>query len=319
MDVIIRYLKNPMEVGVYNLKCILDFSGVVEYLKELMDAYKESAEKGRTRKTLANVRIARVSEALKEFEELNRIFRSFAALNNFPENLRKFFYREREIKLPTGEIKKRRVPKLHPTNIFDSYVDAEIKEVFVIEKEHIKHMTWLIDVVTIKEDGLSAFKKCLECLPPLKEGIKILKERKHSSTRYAFRPYPFATRLWLQDDISINVPPDLKSFLHGAVNYIFSDEWRTSIVLSAICVESVLADLYEETHKKPAPDVPLGDLFRQVKDKIDFPQDIVRAIEITNEARISAIHRSRFPVSDREAINVLYGATNLLLWYISQF
>jgi hypothetical protein len=125
--------------------------------------------------------------------------------------------------------------------------------------------------------------------------------------------------LWLNDSGSIAIPSDLRSFLHGAIRYIFSSEWRTSIVLSAISVESVLADLYEEMHKIPAPDIPLGDLFRQVKEKIDFPPEIARAINMTNEARIAAVHRSRFPVSDREAINALYGAINFTSWYVSKF
>lgn len=333
MDIIIKYLRNPMEVGVYNYKCILDFSTLDDYLKSLIDKYKKSLEgKKGVLKSVSERRISRLSEILKEFEEelevvsdeeffeaLTKTFQSFAILDDFPVDLINLFYRERERKLPSGKIRKIRIPRGHPTNIFASRIDTGIKDVFAIEKEPINGMKWLFDVVTIKENGLLAFKKYAECIPPIKERMKVLKERKQFSTRYTFRPYPLATRLWIEDEVSINVPSDLKSFLQGAIQYIFSNEWRTSIVLSAICVESVLADLYEETHKKPAPDVPLGDLFGQVKGKIDFPSDIVRAIEMTNDARISAVHRSRFPVSDREAINALYGATNFTLWYVSQF
>jgi hypothetical protein len=115
------------------------------------------------------------------------------------------------------------------------------------------------------------------------------------------------------------VPKDLRDFLKGSIRYHSEEEWRTAIVLSAIAVESVLADLYEEHFKEYAPNVPLGDLYYKVKDKIKFPTHIGGAIEMVNEARISAVHRSRFPVSDREAINALYGATTFIMWYSSDF
>jgi len=102
--------------------------------------------------------------------------------------------------------------------------------------------------------------------------------------------------------------------MHACIRCILSEEWRTSIVLSAISIESVLADLYEENYKVPAPDTPLGDLFTRIQTKISFPSEIIRAVEMTNNARIAAVHRSHFPVSDREAINALFGATNFILW-----
>lgn len=141
------------------------------------------------------------------------------------------------------------------------------------------------------------------------------KEKQHFSLRYVYRPYAFAVQLWLESETSATVPQDLKSFLNGAIRYIFSAEWRTSIVLSAIGIESVLADLYEENFKEPAPDTPLGDLFTRVKTKISFPSEIVKAVDMTNSARIAAVHRSHFPVSDREAINALFGATNFIMWH----
>ena len=87
--------------------------------------------------------------------------------------------------------------------------------------------------------------------------------------------------------------------------------------MSAITVESGLADLFEEIHKKPAPDDPLGKLYGKVKNEAGFPDRIETAIEMVNEARISAVHRSRFPVSDREATNALYGATTFTMWHNS--
>jgi hypothetical protein len=199
-------------------------------------------------------------------------------------------------------------------DVFESRVVSGLHDVIVVEKKPIEGGKWLFDVITIKQEGLAHFKKKLQSIPPIAEKMVIKKEKQHFSMRYVFRPYPWAVQLFLDSDAGITIPRDLKSFLSGAIRYVFSAEWRTSIVLSAIAVESVLADLYEEENKESAPDTPLGDLFNQVKTKVDFPADVARAVEMANNARIAAVHRSHFPVSDREANNALFGATTFLLW-----
>jgi len=159
----------------------------------------------------------------------------------------------------------------------------------------------------------------LSNIPRLNDNLEVKKDKQHFSTKHVFRPYAWVVKLWLNDVSTITVSEDLKSFLNGAIRYTLSNEWRTSIVLSAITVESILAELYEEEFKEPAPDIPLGDLFRKVKEKIEFPPEIAGAIKKTNKARIAAVHRSRLPVSIREACNALFGATNFILWYESKF
>lgn len=320
-----------MKVGVYNHISIIDFSGVSDYLKGLMDEYKELREKTKGRKypkALFEDRLSRLRQGLENIDEIewdedefsDKIPRALATFARYadkcPEDIKELFTYKHEVRMPK-RVRTVRLP--HPTPIFDSRVIPILNDVVSIEKKHVDEKKWLFDVIIIKKSGLTAFKKDLQCIPPIKEGMKILKEKRQFSQRYVFRPYPWAVTIWLKDDSSITVPEDLRSFLHGAIGYIFSREWRTSIVLSAISVESMLADLYEEKYKEPAPDTPLGDLFRQVREKIDFPPEIVDAIEMTNESRIAAVHRSRFPVSAREATNALYGATNFTMWYSSQF
>lgn len=331
METIINYLQNPMKIGVYNHKSIVDFSNVMDYLKGTIEEYKEKVKEKKRRlpKQIIESRISRLSESLenlegqdwgdeKFFSNLISTLLPFACyIEKFREDMANLFYLRPEIKFKNGRVIPPSPRRAKP--IFDSRIFPEVKDVVSVEKERINEKQWLFDVVTIKKNGLSVFKKSLKSIPTIKEQMKILKERQHFSQRYVFRPYPLAVQLWLKDEASVTVPQDLKRFLEGAIQYFFSSEWRMSIVLSAIAVESILADLYEEKNKKSAPDTPLGDLFRQVKEKIDFPSEIIRAIQITNDARISAVHRSRFPVSDREAINALFGAVNFALWYSSQF
>jgi len=321
-----------MKVGVYNHKSIVDFSNVMGYLKGTIEEYKEKVKekkRGPLKQIIESI-IARLSESLENLEDqdwsdekfFSNLLSTILTFARYTEKFREedmanLFYVRPEIKFKNGHVIPPLLRRAKP--IFDSRILPEVKDVVSVEKERINEKQWLFDVVTIKKNGLSVFKKSLKSIPTIKEQMKILKERQHFSQRYVFRPYPLAVQLWLKDEASVTVPQDLKRFLEGAIQYFFSSEWRMSIVLSAIAVESILADLYEEKNKKSAPDTPLGDLFRQVKEKIDFPSEIIRAIQITNDARISAVHRSRFPVSDREAINALFGAVNFALWYSSQF
>lgn len=318
-----------MKMGVYNQKCIVDFSGVSDYLRKLFEEYKASTDKHRIPKKYLEERYSRYNEDLKNLDEafpwdddffnkLHQAFRNFALLNNFPKEIGKLFYREKSTTLSSGRVITRKIPL--PTHvvplIFSSHINRKCNDIISIERKSVGMKKWLFDIITLKKATLSYFNKCFKSIPPLKNNLKIIQEKQFFSTRYVYRPYPLVTKLWLGTAESILVPDDLKSFLQGAVRYIFSSEWRTSIVLSAITVESILAELYEEEFKEPAPDTPLGDLFRRVGEKIEFPPEIVSAIEKTNKARIAAVHRSRSPVSDREATNALHGATKLTLWYI---
>jgi len=344
MDIIVKYLQNPLDVGVYDLKIAANFSATKDYFENFIAKERENFEESVKKhgypdevRKAQEERFARYSELVSGLEEtferpklalshddayfrkLTNVMRDFSTLDSFPEKLGKWFYVMRDLKLNPTKIVKHKVSINSDVQFFDSRVAPDLVDVLSVDKKHVNEETWLFDVITIKKDTTNAFKDFLEAIPPLEGKLEVLKERKQCSSRYVFRPYALATKLWLQDRNSLSVPADLKSFLTGASTYLLSNEWRTSIVLSAIGAESMLADLYEETYRTFAPDIPLGDLYRLVKEKITFPPDITKAIENTNEARISAVHRSRLPVSEKEALNALWGATCFTLWYISNY
>jgi len=310
-----------MERGVYNIKLIVDLTDLPKYLEQLLAEFQESRDKKRRigPGSVFQSRLDRLNEALKElkdemesyftilgegkyFEILPRILAEFAAYCECPEEMKNVFSAERRIGSD------RVIRRIRPKPIFGSRILIEAKDVICVERTNLQGARWLFDVTTLKDSGLSVFKKDISSIPAVAKHMSIIKEGRQFSSRYTFRPYPLVAKLWLGDEASLCLPSDVKSFLVGAINYISSQEWRTSIVLSAIAVESVLADMYEEVYKTSAPDSPLGDLFQQVRKQIDFPAEIVSAIEATNRARIASVHRTRQPVSDREAINALYGA-----------
>ncbi len=124
-------------------------------------------------------------------------------------------------------------------------------------------------------------------------------------------------RLWIQDNGKTTIPKNLQDLIDKAAFYHILRHWRTSIIFSSISLESLLADLYEESHQKATPErATLGELFEKVRKKVDLPNQIANCITKTNKARISAVHRShRLTVSEREATDALFGALNLGLWY----
>jgi hypothetical protein len=343
MDIIVKYLQNPLEVGVYNLKIAGDFSATKGYLEQLVskerEIFVEATSKRRfpaQMKKTQEERFARYSELVSGlvesekprfslahdetyFRRLTNVLRDLSRFETFPEKLGSWFYVIKDLQLTPTKTYKRRIMKNTDVQFFDSRIVPDLNDVLSIDKKNIGEENWLFDIVTIKEDTAKTFKDFLEAIPPLEEKLQLIKERRQCSSRHVFRPYALAAKLWLQSRNSLGVHTDLRSFLTGASTYLLSGEWRTSIVLSAIGAESMLADLYEETNRKFAPDTPLGELYKSVKEKITFPPDIAKAIEITNEARISAVHRSRLPVSEKEALNALWGATCFTLWYISNY
>jgi hypothetical protein len=172
----------------------------------------------------------------------------------------------------------------------------------------------VIETSSIRGKLQDEYEQFVKSIPELGSHFRVLgkRERRHSAT-YSFLLYPLATSLWLRAHAPRSVPDSLLKFLSGALNYIWRQEWRTSIVLSAIAVEFILAEIYEEENKQLAPDIPLGALNDEVKKTHTFPPPIAKAISETNDIRIRAVHRSALEASEREAINALKGAVQLTL------
>lgn len=221
------------------------------------------------------------------------------------------------------------IPKIISSTILYDINDVLFIEILKPSEEKIQEILctvneWneiVLDLTSVKKEGVSFFLNCLMSIPPISDALIVDKEsiETHSS-RYAFRPYALAVRLWLEKEAAKIIPKDLRDFLNNSSKHYTTEEWRTSTILSAITTESLLADLYEEEYHESAPSkATLGILFELTQKKVAFPENVKQFITMTNEARISAVHRSRFPVSDRDAINALYGATNFTMWYFSEY
>jgi len=195
-----------------------------------------------------------------------------------------------------------------------SVVDADVGDVLLTALTSSEREL-VIDAFSLNGKLIGEYEQFIKSIPGLGSDFSIVSKKTRHSAAYSLLVYPHATSLWLRTDAPRYIPDTLLKFVSGALNYIWRREWRTSVVLSAITVEFILAEIYEEEHTRPAPESPLGDLYREVKQKHRFPESIAKSIEETNDIRIRAVHRSTLEASEREAINALKGAVQLTLYH----
>lgn len=175
-----------------------------------------------------------------------------------------------------------------------------------------------LNITSIGKRGIERFNEFVKSIPEIGNQADFSDVQKRHLQRFVYRPYPSALLLWINALGYYQIPDPIRKFLNGAISYFRGEEWRTAIVLSAIAIEIILAELFEESFHQEAPDVSLGKLIELLKEKVSFPSDVERAISLTNEKRIIAVHRSQIEPSEREAIDSLFGATRLTLWYSSR-
>jgi hypothetical protein len=120
--------------------------------------------------------------------------------------------------------------------------------------------------------------------------------------------------VWACEIADNPIPGDILQYFSGAVSYYGKREWRISIVLSAIAIETILAELYEEIEHKQAPPDTLGSLFSKLSKKMKFPDNVKADLEEVNNNRILSVHRSSMQIGDREARASLVGATRFADW-----
>jgi len=329
LEDIVKYLSNPLQAGVYYGQFTINFSKLEQFIRDIAKTAKKQESKELI-KTADSIKEEGYLTLEEKKENFVKAITHFVFQEKCPKEILEYLsirprlskkLRELELSRKIMFYRVRRYRRRRkPLYILDSHTLDDINDVIVIGiEEGDEENVLMVEVTTTKEKGMSRFEKYIKSIPHIGKTVKEIRKRKTYSSRYTFRPYPLAVQLWLKHEKAATAPKDLRDFLRGSIRYHSDEEWRTSIVLSAIAVESVLADLYEEKYKKYAPSVPLGELYQQVKDKINFPSPIKAAIEMVNEARISAVHRSRFPVSDREATNALYGSTTFIMWFSSNF
>jgi hypothetical protein len=185
-------------------------------------------------------------------------------------------------------------------------------------KAHYIEPHILLNVASIKENGCKVLEEFVKSIPIVGQDAKLSKISQKHSSRYCSEPIIAAIVLWMYTHARGIVPDDIQNYLQSSITYYEKEEWRISIILAAIAVESILAEIYEEHFHDLSPSDPLGALKDKIERKQRFPPEVLRDIEIVNQSRISAVHRSSTPVGSKEARNALVGATKIAHWAFSE-
>lgn len=320
-----EYLLNPHKVGVFNCSFEIQTDDIIRLLEEAVNFDKKNQREPETYKTLRFGRDKMDASYPWLFDDLKE------ALDHLD------IYRPNEPSLGPWQLKKpfkevltvselRHGPILQdryrsmmmrypsPSRFFESYqaaVDTEnaISLDFDITKEVLR-----LNLYSLDEQGIDAYKEFLESIPIIGKNIKISKIIQKFSSRYCYKIYPSALIVWLCEVADNPIPNDILQYFLGAVRYYAQRELRISIVLSAIAVETIMAELYEEITHQPAPPDTLGSLFAQVKKIIQIPDEIKSDVDKVNNNRILSVHRSAAHLGDREARSSLVGTTRFTHW-----
>jgi HEPN domain-containing protein len=325
VETIIEYLHNPIQTGVYNGLYKIDLTKVENILEMLSEeggniSFVSKQRLRRLREGEINIRncLPSVISSLACRTEKNALL-DYYNINDtliekkYKDNVR--MYRSRDPLMLRRAI----ISDLIGFKPFKPHIYSDANEVLIIDDIEKSDSISYLEVTSIKDIGINKFERFIMELPYINDTFDKLKYRQTHSTRYVFRPYYLAVKLWINKKEYHYTHKDLINLLEAAIQYYTNQEWRTSIILSSICVESMLADIYEEALKTDAPDIPLGALFEKIKREVKIPDEIITKIESLNKSRISAAHRSKYPISDREATIALFGVVSLLLWYNANY
>jgi HEPN domain-containing protein len=172
----------------------------------------------------------------------------------------------------------------------------------------------VLNLFSVKPEVLKTYEEFIRSIPLIGKGAEIVHKGHRFSYRYCYEPYPSALMVWIYTIANETIPIDILKYFNEVVVYWQREEWRICIVLCAIAVESILAELYEEYLHETAPPDSLGVLFGKVHKIVKLPQDIIEDINTVNKARITSVHRSSMQLGQREARDALISATRFTHW-----
>lgn len=317
-----EYLLNPHRIGVYYCSFDIEINDIVKLLEEAVDFDKAAKREPDTYNTL------RFRDQMFREDNYPWLVEDFKDVLNHldiykpekpplgPWRLEKPFREvltEKELRWESilQDNYRRMVTRYpSPSSFLEGYqasfdMENAISLDFATAKDILR-----LNLYSLKEQGIYAHEQFLKSISIVGKKIKTSKITQKFSSRYCYRTYPSALIVWLCGVADNPIPSDILQYFVGAVRYYEQKEWRVSIVLSAIAVETILAELYEEIKHEPAPPDTL------VSKLTELPTEIRADVEEVNSNRILSVHRSSMNLGDREARSSLVGATRFTHWRI---
>lgn len=264
-EMIIEFLRKPMETGAYHAHITI----TRQQIKSLWEYLKSYSKKKRKR--------FRIEDPFIGIEDLFYLDFSFN-LSESMDHMLNFLYRCGDIcpeqvfrwaeygtvvMQPEYDLEEEEEYYFFPPKIY--FMD--ISDAMSIEINAKAYPDFVMDVVTLTPKALFIFKSFLSSIPTFGNEIKMTEECKRHSASYVYQLYPAVAALWVDCFSHYQLSEDIIDLLKASLDYFYQREWRTSIVLSAISVEAVLAEIYEEAFHHEAPPIPLGELKTKIIQK----------------------------------------------------
>jgi len=314
VKMVLKFLRNPVEVGVYYQRVIIDGQQIYDFWKYLKDITKKKGKHFGIEEPPLDIDIEVVGDIGKWWltqsmeEMLNFLFK----LDICPQEVKEW------ADLGTVVLPPEYSEELDTEYYFlaqKAYI-ADAFNALSIEIEPRAYPNLVIDVVSFGRLVLEKFRSFISSVPKIGEKVIFTKEKKKHAMEYVSLVYPSVAALWVDDMARLMIRGDVVDLLEATIDYFYTRDWRTSIILCSISLEKVLAEFYEEIFKKPCPPRSIGDIEHEITENVkDIPKEIKEAIEMTNSMRIAAVHRSHLPLGVKEATNALQGTLKFILWF----
>ncbi len=325
MNDIVKYLHNPNKQGVYLTTVSIDVSSLEKLFREIVRFDKENEITSRVNYRLLDRDSHRLLGSTMAQWAIEDLGNAVSHLNIYEPKegiLSSKVLRPQVLITPKQLGFIREKTYLNGAYFSDAYLEPNIALFKTMDAMSINpsfhSQKLIIDLFSVKQSGSQVFEKFIKSIPIIGEKVNIAKRGKKYSSRYCYEPYPAAVMLWTCGIVDEIVPEDILNYFDGSVRYWERKEWRISIILSAIAVESLLAEIYEEYFREIAPPDPLGALRDRIEKKQKFPPNARNDVDLVNQSRIAAVHRSSMQVGERETRNALIGATRFTHWAFSE-
>ncbi len=191
---------------------------------------------------------------------------------------------------------------------------SDIQDAMSISIDDKAEPDFVAEIASLTPKALSEFRSFITAIPCFESKVIYKEEGKRHSQRFVYNLYPAVAALWVDELAHKNMSRDIIDSLSGALDYIDKREWRMAIISSAISVETILADVYEEIVHGEAPSAPIGFLIQEINNKRKFPPEAMEPLKAMNKLRKAAVHRGTVSLTKREAILGLISAMKFALW-----
>lgn len=316
-DSVTAFLCDPFKTGAYCSRVYIPYAAVIELWKFLSEKGKERHKKLKVAKPEEDLDYFRfMRDEIEEYPEriLDDMLNFLTKLDDIcPEEVVKWSNYGNLVIYPDyfapSEEKEEGYFFFPPQAYF-----VDIEDAISIRIDKKANPNIVAEVSSLTPKSLFIFRSFLSSIPCIKTRFTYVDEGKRHSRRFVFDLYPSVAALWVDELAAKNVSRDITDFLGGAIDYLDKREWQMSIILSAISVEVLLADIYEEILHKEAPPAPIGFLIKEIDKKRKFPPEAMRPLKVVNRMRKAAVHRGITSFTKKDAILGLMDATKFVLW-----